>query len=81
LTCDAKALAVPAVVLMVSVASVLSDPPILGSLPNADLARFELDPESDLSVEPPFSSGSSMIPKCNFSTNLISIFQSLDRLF
>ena len=64
LTCDAMALAVPAVVLMVSEARIFNDPPILGSLPRADLARFVED-ESDFGFDPPFNSGSSMMPVLN----------------
>jgi hypothetical protein len=61
LTCDAKALAVPAVVLMVSEARIFKDPPIRGSLPKAD---FAIDDEVSLFAEedPPFSSGSSITP-------------------
>ena len=69
LTWDAMAFAVPAVVLIVSEAKILRDPPIRGNLPNADLAG--LDDESPLpfeATEPPLSSGSSITPE-RCSTN------------
>jgi len=64
LTWDAIALAVPAVVLIVSEAKILSEPPIRGNLPNADLAMLgdESAPPFE-AAEPPFSSGSSITPK------------------
>lgn len=60
------AFAVPAVVLIVSVAKIFSDPPIRGNLPKADLAILE-DEDSALGVEPPFSSASSIIPEIQFT--------------
>ncbi len=58
------AFAVPAVVLIVSEAKILSEPPIRGNLPNADLARLdEESPAPFVAAEPPFSSGSSMTPE------------------
>jgi len=65
LTCDAMALAVPAVVLIVSEAKIFNEPPIFGNLPKADLARF-VDDDSDFRTGPPFSSGSSMTPGGRF---------------
>lgn len=61
MTCDAIAFAVPAVVLMVSDANVLKEPPIFGNLPKADLARL-VDVSEDLEVAL-FKSGSSIMPE------------------
>ena len=66
-TCDAMALAVPAVVLIVSEAKIFSEPPIFGSLPNADLAKF-VEEVSDFRTGPPLSSGSSMTPSGEISS-------------
>ena len=64
LTCDAIALAVPAVFLIVSDARIFKEPLIRGSLPKADLAMLlEVSPEAPLATLPPLNSGSSITPE------------------